>query len=228
MSNDNEIGISAEKTKEDIRKAVELNDDIRSEVRNIVATALGENHLERKNVERTIGAVLDGAIEGSPEGSKELAEVVKKTVAGLDDALAKAASASKLAIEEVGGRVDDFSEQDMKRAIDDLKGLEALFIQTLGDLAKAGHGTAGSILHDLASHAERSGTEIGRSAKEALDALHGALSKTERPHLSDVEKVARTGAASLASVASGILAGLADSLAPEKKSETDKPEQKDD
>lgn len=218
---------TGQKTRERVRAAVERGDRIREDVRTIVVEALGEHHLDKGNIERTVAAVMEGAIEGAPEGSRELADTMKKTIKGLDEALAKAAEASKLAIEEAVGRAEEFSEQDLKRALDDLNGLEELFLETLGDLAKAGQATAGSVLDDLVKHAERTGTQIGKSVARALRDLQGALSRAERPHLSDMEKAARTGAASVASIASGILAGLADNLAPSERDAEDKPEKKD-
>jgi len=227
MTNTDRSGKNTEKTTDDVRAAIERGDKIREDVRNIVIEALGEHHLDRKNVEQMMGAVMEGAITAAPEGSREFADTMKKTVEGLDEAMSKAAQASKLAIEEASGRVEEFSEQDLKRAVDDLEGLEALYLETLGDLAKAGQTSAGSALRDLITHAERTGTQIGRTVSEALQDLRGPLSRAERPHLSDVEKAARTGAASLASIASGLLAGLADSLAPREQSDDDKSDKKD-
>lgn len=216
-----------QKTKDEVKLAVGHSDNIRENVRNIVIEALGEHHLDRENVKKTMKAVLEGAIEGAPEGSKELASAMKKTVEGLDEAMANAAQASRLAIEEATSRVDEFSDLDLKRAIDDLRGLEELFLETLGDLAKAGHKTAGSALHDIITHAKRGNTKIGKSVSESLQALHSPLSRAERPHLKDVEKVARTGAASLAAIASGILAGMADSLTPQKQSDDNNSQKND-
>lgn len=227
MTNNDQTGMNAERTREEVRAAVERGDKVREDVRDIVIEALGEHHLDKKNVERTIATVVEGTVAGTHKDSKELAETMRKTIGGLDEAMAKAAQASKLAIEEATGRVEEFSEQDLKQAVDDLKDLEKLFLGTLSDLAKAGHATAGSALHELVTHSERTGTEIGKSVNEALQSLHGPLSRAERPHLSDVGKAARTGAASLASVASGILAGIADSLAHQEQGDGEKSEKKD-
>jgi len=223
MPNDQPLTQDGE-TKAKVAEAVSRNENIRRQVRDIVTEALAKRSVDRDNVKNTMDAVLEGAIEAAPEDQKELAEVLKKTVDGMEEALVKAAEASKLAVKESEGRLDSFAEQDLKRTAEDLKDLEALFLQTLKDLAESGHTTVTALLRDAINHAERTGTDIGRAAQEALDALHGPLSRAARPHLADVEKAGKAGAASLASIASGILAGIAESLKtePEETSEPGK------
>jgi transcription termination factor NusB len=216
-----------DETKAKVAEAVGRNENIRRQVRDIVIEALAKKSVDRDSVKNTMDAVLEGAIDAAPEDQKELAEVLKKTVDGMEEALAKAAEASKLAVEESGGRLDSFAEQDLKAAAEDLKDLEALFLQTLKDLAVSGHTTVGTLLRDAVNHAERTGTDIGRAVQEALEALHGPLSQAARPHLADVERAGKAGAASLASIASGILAGIAESLKAEPEETREPGENKD-
>ena len=209
------------KTREMSRAAVESNRNIRNEVRDIVVGTLVERHLDTDNVKRVIEAVLEGAMEGAPEGETELLEALKETVDGLDEGLAKAAEASKLAIEEASSRVDEFSENDIKRALNDLNDLEGLFTEAVADFAKAGKATTKGALNDLVTHTGRTGTATGKSVADALGALQGPLSRTEHLRLSDVEKATRAGVATIASIASGILDGIADSIRHEKKPDTE-------
>lgn len=212
----NEVNVT-ETTREMSREAVESNRSVRNEVRDIVVGALVEHHLDTDNVKRVIDAVLEGAMEGAPKGEKELLDALKSTVDGLDEGLAKAAEASKLAIEEASGRMNEFSENDIKRAIDDLKGLDGLFTDALKDFTSASEAATKGTMSDLMTHTGRTGTATGRSVADALGALQGSLSKVEWASLSDVEKATRAGVATIASIASGILDGIADSIRHEKK-----------
>lgn len=48
---------------------------------------------------------------------------------GLDEALAGAAEAAQLAIQEAAGRTGEFSRQGLKQAADDLATLQTLFVE---------------------------------------------------------------------------------------------------
>lgn len=200
-------------TKAHVVAAIERDGDIRGEVRDIVLKALSRRQLDNQALQRTAAAVLEGMMQAAPAGSQHLSQVAKDTVGGLDDAMAKAALSSRLAIEEAIGRTSDFSEVEIRRAIDDLMGIESLFLEALHNLAHAGHGAASSIVKDILAHAERTGTEVSRSVKPSLQALHAHIAGAERPRLPDAGRLMKAGAASLASLASGILAGIADGLA---------------
>jgi len=216
MTNENNV---TEATREMSREAVESNRSIRNEVRDIVVGALVEHHLDTDNVKRVIDAVLEGAKEGAPEGEADLLNAFKETVDGLDEGLSKAAKASQLAIEEASSRVDEFSENDIQRAVDDLKGLEGLFTDAIRDFASASKTATKDTMSSLVTHAGRTGTATGQSVADALGALQGPLSHADKLSLSDVEKATRAGVATIASIASGILDGLADSMRHEKKPE---------
>ncbi len=98
-----------------------------------------------------------------------------------------------------------------------MKSLESLFTEAITDFAKAGKATTKGALDDLVTHTGRTGTATGKSVADALGALQGPLSRTDHIRLSDVEKAARAGVATIASIASGILDGIADSIRHEKK-----------
>jgi len=198
------------------KAAIKNGKDIQFEVRDIVIDALAEHHLDRENVSRVVKAVLGGATGSLDENSKAPNSTIANTVEGLQEGMLKAVEASQLAIEEAQGRVDEFSERDIKRAIDDLKGLEALFMQAATDFTKAGFSTARGTFKDLATHAERTGIAIGKSVSEALETMQGQAKRVERPGMDDLTKATIAGAANIASIASGFLAGIADSLNSEK------------
>jgi len=204
------------------KAAVKDGKDIQNEVRDIVIDALAEHHLDRENVDRVVKAVLEGVTSGIGEDHKTLNKAIENTLDGLREGMLKAVEASRLAIEEAQGRADEFSEKDIKRAMDDLKGLEALFMQAATDFSKAGIAATRGTFEDLATHAERTGIAIGKSVSEALETMQGKVTSAKRPGLDDLTKVTLAGAANIASIASGILAGIADSLNSEKpNSDTD-------
>ena len=216
MTDKDKTQINETKTRAAIADAIEQGGDVRSKVRNIVVETLKEGHLDANSLKQLVQMVIKSAHESSSENAKQAIETLQQTVNGLDDALSKAAEASKLAIEEAAGRADDFSRTDVKRAMNDLEGLEALFLDTLSEFADAGQDTAHQVVSDLASHARNSGTAVGRTAAETLAGLQYAMSRSPGTGLEDITNTLRIGGATIASIASGMLAGLADTLQPEK------------
>ena len=197
------------------RDSVIRGNDIHNEVRQIVVDALKEGRMEPEHIKEVLQAVVNGAIEGATKTEPEAKEVLQQTVEGIDNALSQVAQASSLAIEEAAGNVEEFTEHDLKRALTDLNDLEKLFFDTLSDVAKGGQEVTSNTLSGIVNHLKQSSTSVGNAVSETSSHLNNFLSsKGKNIHLADVAK--STGA-SVASVASGLLAGIAESLSPEEK-----------
>ena len=197
------------------RDSVLRGNDIHNEVRQIVVDALKDGQMEPEHIKQVLQAVVNGAFEGATENEPAAKEVLQQTVAGIDDALSQVAQASSLAIEEAAGNVEEFTEHDLKRALTDLNDLEKLFFDTLGEVAKGGQDLTSNTINNIIDHLQQSSTSVGRTVTETSSHLSDFLSsKGKNIQLADV---AKTTGASVARVASGLLAGIADSLAPDDK-----------
>lgn len=139
---------------------------------------------------------------------------------GIEDAMVHVAQASRLAIEEARSRADAFNETELKRAAEDLKTLDRLYIETMQDFAKAGASTARRTIGDLATHMERSGSSAAQAIRDASETVGQALPASGRPHLSDAGRAARAGIGTIAALGSAILAGIADGLASEAETDS--------
>jgi hypothetical protein len=137
-------------------------------------------------------------------------EAIKQT---LQDVLT---GASKLAIEEASSNLQDFSDHDLKRALTDLQDLESLFLDTLSDVANKGQETTKATLTRLLEHLQNSGSSVGDSVTKILSALHHDLSKGGRLEKIQAAEMAKTASVSFIRMASGMLAGIADSLENKK------------
>jgi len=156
--------------------------------------------------------VLKGMSDGLSHHYDPAKHAFKQSTEALDDALTKTAEASKLAIEEAAANVDEFSSHDFKRAAEDLKSLEGLFLDTIETVGRHSNETASKIARDFLSHARTNGTAVGKQSQIILEGL-------DNLRISGQQAV-MTGAAvttsALAKIASGFLAGIAESLNPEK------------
>jgi hypothetical protein len=197
-----------EKVKEETRAAVQSGAEVHEKIKAITLKALTEHQLDRENIKNVAEAVSKGIYEGMTTQSEQTKEAFAHAATALDDALAIAAEASKLAIEEAASKVNEYSNHELNDATDDLHGMEDTFLDALEKAAKDGNQMAADIIGDFVNHARQSGTAVGKQVLTALDALKAL------PHLSKETVVSSTVAATinLAQIGSGILSGIAESL----------------
>ncbi len=203
-------------TKNAARDTVIQSNNIENSIRNIVVQALKEGKMQPEEIKQTLNEVIEGACEGVNTQSDQNGEALKEVVTGVDAALTQVAEVSKLAIEEASGNLQEFSDHDLKRALNDLEDLESLFFDTLSEVANKGKETTQGTIKDLLNHFQDSGSSVGQSVNEILTGLHRDLSKDGRLQKIQVADIAKATGATFARISSGILAGIADSLEPKK------------
>ncbi|HFD38887.1 MAG TPA: hypothetical protein ENJ31_03430 [Anaerolineae bacterium] len=215
MTHDNTPG-DTESLRDEAREAVASGEDIAAQVRDITLKALTRRRLDTEGVRQVVRAVAEGARLGAGGHGTRAKAALQDAVSGLDSALAKGAEASRLALEEASGRLEEFSRRDLKRALSDLEGLESLFVETLSEVAQGGKDVAAGILRDLADHARGSGTAVGSEALTALGSLKDKLAAGGKEGLQAGADAALDTGSRIAQVASGLLAGIAESLKPSR------------
>lgn len=198
------------------RETVLQSDDIENDIRQLVVQTLKEGEFEPDAIKQTLHDVLEGASEGASHQFGENTEALEQVVSGIDAALSQVAGVSKLAIEEASGNLQDFSDHDLKRALTDLQDLESLFLNTLSEVAHKGQETTKATLTGLLEHLQNSGSSVGGSVSKILSDLHHDLSKGGRLEKIQAAEMAKSAGISFARVASGMLAGIADSLEGKK------------
>jgi len=185
---------------------------ISERVRAITLQALSEGHLDTQSIKQVMTAVLNGAQRGFTREDEHRSQALREAVRGLDDALAYAAEATKLAIQEAAGRTSDYSRQGLKTAVDDLAELESQLVETLGKAAQSATGVAQATLRDLTEHARTSGTAVGDKARSALSELSHAVSGSARETTTAGAQVLRKEATLIAALAAGVLKGFSTHL----------------
>lgn len=200
------------------RAAVESGENIRATMRKITLAALRRGRLDAQGVKSVARAVIHGASLGVTDAGDRSRQALSEALAGIDEALAKSAEASKLAIEEAAGRLRDYGKRDLERAFEDMRVLEGLFLDTVKDVAENSAGAAREILQDLLRHARDSGTTAGASASAAISALEQKLGRTLREVADAGTDAALSASSRLAEAAAGFLSGIADTLDAKAKS----------
>ncbi|UCE90225.1 MAG: hypothetical protein JSW10_05255 [Pseudomonadota bacterium] len=219
MANQGEQG--TEDIREAARKAVERGADITQQMHDITLQALTEGEIKPERVREVTRSVFEGVREAAPAQPEQLRKIWGETVEGIDQALRKAAEASNLAMQEAAGRLHDFSENDLKRAMDDMAQLEDMFLDTVKQFAANTSEVNREILDDLVAHSRRSGTAVGQQTAEALEKLRVQFEQAGTESMKAGVAAARTAGASIAQMAAGMLAGIADAMAPGAGEKTD-------
>lgn len=194
--------------------------DIRTRVRDLTLRALQSRRLETDEILEVVRAVAEGVSLGAEHRAGEVKQALASALSGLDDALAKAAQATHLALQELVSKSRDFTDQDLRRALDDLRITEQALLDTLGQVADVAGSKIRQELKDAVEHARRSGTDTGASVKATLSDLGSHLSATLQVSKHAGQDAVNTLSSRLAALASGILAGMAEAL--REKSESKK------
>jgi len=196
--------------KEAVGAAVESGTDVHQKIKAITLKALTSRQLDMDNIKSVTDAVGKGINDGMATHGEHAKEVFAQAATALDDALAIAAQASKLAIEEAASKVADYSQHDLNDAIKDLQDREGLFLDTLAKIAQGGNQVAADIVSDFIAHTGQSGTAVGKQTLQALEALKDLPQISKKIMVSSAVATTST----LAQIGSGILLGIAESLQP--------------
>ncbi|MDO9167874.1 MAG: hypothetical protein Q7U18_02090 [Methylobacter sp.] len=193
-----------------VRAAVKSGTDVHQQIKEITLKALTARQLDMENIKSVTETVINGINEGMTSHGEHGKEVFMQAATALDDALAIAAEASALAIEEAAAKVAEYSEHDFNDAIKDLQDREGVFLDTLEKVAKGSNQVVADIVNDFIAHSRQSGTAVGEQTLIALEALK------DLPRISKDIIISSTVAttSTLAQIASGILLGIAESLQP--------------
>ena len=212
MSKDQSDNAETQEVKEAARKVVEQGGDIRNEVRDLTLKLLSHGQLDVKKIKQVVSAVMEGASLGAESKSTQVKDTLSDSMAGIDEALAKSAEASKLAVEEAASHLKDFGKQDLKRALDDLVTLEDMFLDIIKNVAKESSEVVGGTLNDLVLHARNSGTAVGKSSTNVVETLNRELGQTLRETVTAGTDAALKVGTHLSQAAAGFLEGIAETL----------------
>lgn len=196
--------------KDAVRAAVKSGADVHQQIKDITLKALTARQLDMENIKSVTETIINGINEGTVSYGEHGREVFNQAVTALDDALAIAAEASTLAIEEAASKVNEFSEHDFDGAVKDIQAMEGMFLDTLEKVAKSSSQVVIDIVNDFIAHSRQSGTAVGEQTLIALDSLK------DLPKISADIIISSTAAttSALAKIGSGILLGIAESLQP--------------
>ena len=207
-----------ETIKEEAAAAAEQGKDLRALVRDMTLRALSRGSLSVADIMAVVRAVTEGVSLGLGRRAGELKDAAHEALAGLDEAVKKAAEATKLAAQQLVSQGKEFGEQDLKPAVDELKKVEEMFLATVAKVTEAAGGRIKEEFAAQISHARRNGTDSGRVIADTVAEFNQRVAATVKTGAAQSASAALDMTQRLTLLASGILAGMSDVLHEKAKS----------
>ena len=200
-----------ETIEQQVDKAIAEGRRVQEAVQQITLKALTQGRLDLEAMRKVTGDAVAAVREAATRQDAHVTNAAKEAARGIERALAQAAEALKLSIQEASGRAGKFASEDLAKARADMAAVEKMFVDTLSEAAQAARGAAKATLQDLAHHAEAGGTAIGRQLRESAD-LSGEVADAVRNQFDAGLKAAAASSAMFTRAAAGVLAAVADRL----------------
>lgn len=186
--------------------------DLRERVRDLTARALHERRMDLKALREIVGAITAGIGSGLVEHGGEIREGLKQAVSGLDDAVGSAAQNVSYTLREAADQGRAFKDNELKASLEQLRDLEAQFVDTLKQTASQSGGKLREELDTLSEHLKHSGTRTGEQVREALQQMASGVKLTTEAGREKLSETASIATGRLSEVASGVLAAVSDAL----------------
>ena len=190
---------------------------IRERVKDLTSQALQQGRLDSEAVREVVNAVLGRAAGSSTASGAKTRELFADRVRQLDDALVKSASATHSALQQLGSRGQDFTDNDLKDALVSLRKLEEDYAAVATRLAEAMSANLRREMTEIAAHAQNLGVEASVRVANVMGEFANAMGAAG----SGLGAV-RDAGARMAMLASGVMAGIADALRDRTEAKKDK------
>ncbi|MBI2312445.1 MAG: hypothetical protein HYU77_08085 [Betaproteobacteria bacterium] len=211
--------LSNESLKQAASETVQKSVDIRASVRDLTLQAIQSRRLDPQEMKNIMRAMTEGITIGAEKRSNDTRLALSEAIKGLDEALMKAAEAGHLALKQLTTKTKDFSENELKQALANMKKLEEDFIQTLTQVTEAAGAKMKPELKELLSHAQRAGTDTGAKVAATMSEFTHRMATSYLESKYSSLEAARELSARFTLAASGFLAGLAEALRQPRKGE---------
>lgn len=212
--------LSGDQIKEAASEAVRQGADIRSKVRDLTLLALQKRRFDRHGLRDVVRSVTEGIALGADKSRTDMRQALSDAFGGLDQALVKSAEAGHAALKQLTASSKDFSDNEFKQALANVRKLEDDFLSTVEQVADAASEKVRPELRKVLSAARHSGTDSGKQVAAMMSEFAQRFTAASVDvTIAGLEAAGEFGTR-FAMLASGILSGLAEALrVPEKKEE---------
>ena len=197
--------------------SMKSGEQIRERVRDLTLRAFHDRRFDYEGMKQVLDAMTAGISVGAEQRPGHVKGAVADALSGLDQALMKSAQASQLALQELAAKGKEFSDSELKQAIDQMKKLESDFLAAANKVAETGSLAVKAEFRDFVTHAQRFGTDTGTVVAQTMrEFSHRVAAQMADAQIAGLE-AARELNARFSQAASGFLQAMVDSLREEKK-----------
>jgi ABC-type transporter Mla subunit MlaD len=208
-------GLSGEKLKQAASESV-AGGDISARVRDLTLQALQARHFDFAAFRDVMKSMTEGISMGAEQRGQDARQALAEAFKGMDQAMTKAAQASSLALKELGDRGRQFSDKELKQALDQMKAMETDFLESVRQVAGTTRGTVKTGWEELVQHAQRAGTDTGAVVSQTMRDFSQRMASTMADTTLASMDAARQMGERFAQIASGFLSAMAMAVKPDK------------
>ena len=205
---------ASEQIRQAASQAVSQGADIRAKVHDLTLSALQRRRFDRHGFSEVVRAVTQGVVLGAEQSRADLRHALSDAFGGLDQAVLKSAEAGQAALRQLAASGQDFSDNEFKQALANLRRIEDDFLATVGLVADGASEKVGPELSRILGAARKSGTQTGKQVAVTVGEFAQRFSAASLDvTIAGAQAVGEYGGR-FAMLASGILSGLAEALRP--------------
>ena len=217
MNDKNSPELSSDSIQKSASDTVRDGVNIHDRVHDLTLRALRSRRFDRHAIREVVSAVSSGMARGAEARPGEFRQALADAFRGLDAALTQSAEASRQALGQLVATGKDLSDNDIRRALADLKALEEDFLATAGQAAEAASAKVRPELRQLVHTARTTGTATGKAVAKTMAEFAQRFSVASIDLALAGLEVATEVGNRFAQLASGFLSGIADALSPPGK-----------
>ena len=205
---------SGEQIRQAASEAVSRGADIRTKVHELTLFALQRRRFDRHGFTEVVRAVTEGVVVGAEQSRYDMRRALADAFSGLDQAIMKSAEAGHAALRELAASGQNFSDNEFKQALANLRKIEDDFLDTVSLVAGGASEKVGAELGRILGSARTSGTQTGRQVAEMTGEFAQRFAAASLDVTIAGVQAAGVYGARFAALASGILSGIAEALRP--------------
>lgn len=205
-------------TKARARSVARAGVDVRNRVRELTVSALRDGDLTGRDISGLVNDVLEGAAAGLDASvPSSHSSVLRQVFDGLNDAAGTMSKTGQSSVRGLRSRGKTLLEHDLPSARRHVVSASAELLDAVGKFAGRVSGEMGEELNRLVSRARREAPRVAASTGRAAAAADGRVMELGGEAATAGVEVARRAVGGLVRAASGLLEGIAESMAPPQR-----------
>lgn len=196
-------------------------EDIREKMRQVTLETLRTGRIDSEGIKQ-VGRAMTSDFGSAEQAASDTGEAFSDAVKRLDEGLMNTAASAHAALAQLADKGDNFSDNDLKEALEQLKQLQKAYVETASRVAEQASGNLQREFRELAHHAQQVGADASAQVASLINEFAGRISSTSNEATRSGLDLTRQTGMRMAFLTSGVLAGIADALreqATPKKSE---------